>query len=461
MNSTHFSELQSLANKNYEDLLKEAKSQLIKKIQQTCDASFSELLETDPMTKFLEVAVYREFLVWQQVDEAIKASLLGTALGENLGYLASLVLDEDRKSLIEKAQKTPDAVRNMVLNTWKEPFHTTGTEAAYTYYAKQADSRIVDVKAIGELGSSTVNVIVLGKDENASIGAILPKVEQFLLQDDIHRIGDKIVSKRASLLYYRIQAKLKVNSGVSHSQLEAVIRNKVREYANRQYRIGATISLSKLYGAFYQDGVKQVLELKINEQAKDLTTKDQQAPCWDDEEIVFSYEEENPATSRMDMYVRSVRHADSRIRDVLLTNDPNSGKMVLWILPSDENVSLSSIIRNIEAFVESQNMDANDTAQIKPAPIVRYTIEATLLNDPEREREQVESEITKKIRSYANQQRSFGATISLSKLYSLFYQGGAKEVVHLTINHRDRNLEPQSMEVPIWKEPILFQYVTG
>jgi phage-related baseplate assembly protein len=460
MNSTHFSELQSLANKNYEDLLKEAKSQLIKKIQQTCDASFSELLETDPMTKFLEVAVYREFLVWQQVDEAIKASLLGTALGENLGYLASLVLDEDRKSLIEKARKTPDAVRTMVLNTWKEPFHTTGTEAAYTYYAKQADSRIVDVKATTELGSSTVNVIVLAKDENASIGAILPKVEQFLLQDDIHRIGDKIVSSPASLVSYVIQAKLKVDSGVSRSQLETMIKNKVREYANRQYRIGATISLSKLYGAFYQDGVKQVLELKINNQAKDLTTT-LEAPYWD-EDIIFSYIVENPATSRMDMYVRSVRHADSRIRDVLLTNDPiNLGKMVLWILPSDENVPLSSIIRNIEAFVESQNMDSKDTVQIKPAPIVHYTIEATLLNDPEKDREQVESEITKKIRSYANQQRSFGATISLSKLYSLFYQGGAKEVVSLTINHRDRNLEPQSMEVPVWKEPILFQYVAG
>ncbi len=269
----------SLANPRYETLLSEAKAQLIGKIQQTCDSTFTTLSESDPMTKFLEVAVYREFLLWQQVDDAIKGSLLATATGENLAFLANLVLNTPISKV--QALASPDTVRAQILSAWQQPFNTTGTGPAYAYYAKLADSRVVDVWAHDDdVSNSTVTLVVLAANHNQDISTIVNAVQAYLLQDDIHRIADQITVQPASILDYTIAATLKVQNNVNRSQLETVIKNKVQTYANQQYHLNASISLSKLWSAFYQQGVNQVTSLTVNGANKDLPTNASTAPCW-------------------------------------------------------------------------------------------------------------------------------------------------------------------------------------
>lgn len=63
----------------YEEIFSRMKEELVKR-----DASFTGLVESDPAMKVLEVAAWRELLLRQRINEAVKGNLLKFATGEDL-----------------------------------------------------------------------------------------------------------------------------------------------------------------------------------------------------------------------------------------------------------------------------------------------------------------------------------------------------------------------------------------
>ncbi len=68
---------------NFEEIFFRMKEELVSR-----DASFTGLVESDPAIKILEVAAWRELLLRQRMNEAVKSNLLKFAKGEDLDNLA-------------------------------------------------------------------------------------------------------------------------------------------------------------------------------------------------------------------------------------------------------------------------------------------------------------------------------------------------------------------------------------
>lgn len=266
---------ESLKHPGYETLLSEAKSRLISKIQKDIDHSFQpDLSESDPMLKFLEVLIYREFLVRQQVCDAIKASFVTTATGGDLACLANILLDESIDELSTQAHTNPELVRSKIQAFWADEFHNTGTESAYIHHAKQYDPlNILDVSVYATWESTSnpiIYIYLLIRDplggNGKNLGRYIDPVTSYLYGDHLHRIGEQVIVRGCNLLQFRIEATLTYDPGVNIEQIQQAIKVHLNNYFDKHQMIGYTIRADKLYTYFYQPGVQTVSIKIIQEQ---------------------------------------------------------------------------------------------------------------------------------------------------------------------------------------------------
>ncbi len=68
---------------NFEEIFSRMKEELVSR-----DPTFTALVESDPVMKILEIAAWRELLIRQRINEAIKSNLLKFAIGSDLDHLA-------------------------------------------------------------------------------------------------------------------------------------------------------------------------------------------------------------------------------------------------------------------------------------------------------------------------------------------------------------------------------------
>lgn len=74
---------------NFEEIFSRMKEELISR-----DESFTALVESDPAIRILEVAAWRELLLRERINEAIKSNLLKFATGNDLDNLAEFYVVE-------------------------------------------------------------------------------------------------------------------------------------------------------------------------------------------------------------------------------------------------------------------------------------------------------------------------------------------------------------------------------
>lgn len=101
------------------------------------DPSYTEILESDPGVKILEVAAARELTLRQRVNDALRATLLRFAIGADMDNLAAFygvarLLDEDDEAL---RLRTIERIMGS---------STAGGAAWYRYQALSADDRVKD-----------------------------------------------------------------------------------------------------------------------------------------------------------------------------------------------------------------------------------------------------------------------------------------------------------------------------
>jgi phage-related baseplate assembly protein len=103
---------------------------------QARDPSYSEILESDPGVKILEVAAARELLLRQRVNDALRATLLRFATDTDLDNLAAFY------GLLRLAGETDEALRVRTI----ERIMGSSTAGGAAWYRFQALSASPDVR---------------------------------------------------------------------------------------------------------------------------------------------------------------------------------------------------------------------------------------------------------------------------------------------------------------------------
>ncbi|WP_324710096.1 baseplate assembly protein [Pseudomonas citronellolis] len=272
---------------DFEDLYQ----QMLDDFRTAMGEGWTAVLESDPVTKLLEVAAYRELLLRARVNDAARAIMLAFATGSDLDQIAA-AYDEQRLVVqqadptavppLEEIKEGDTSLRNRVQLAF-EKLSVAGPRKAYVAHALGADGRVADVTAISpEPCEVLVSVLSIEGDGTAS-AEVLQAVEATLNDEDVRPVGDRVTVQSAQIIPYSVAAVLYLYPGPEAELVRSAAEQSLQGYIAAQRRLGRDIRLSAVYAALHVEGVQRV---ELTQPVADVVLNETQASYCDGFSIV-------------------------------------------------------------------------------------------------------------------------------------------------------------------------------
>lgn len=241
-----------IATLDYETILAEIKASLIALAP---DFAAVLQLESEPLTKFCEMAAYRELLLRAQINDAAKAVMLAYAIGSDLDNLVATY------NIARIAGETDDALRSRAQLSF-EGFSVAGPVQAYRYHALSASSQVRDVDVTSPAGGQVRLTILahptLATPNGIPDAALLSTVLQFVSADTVRPLCDTPETVAPVVINYAVQASLICLPGPDTQTVLVAAQTACAKYVSDQFYLGRDIALSGLLAALHQPGVMRV-----------------------------------------------------------------------------------------------------------------------------------------------------------------------------------------------------------
>jgi phage-related baseplate assembly protein len=274
---------------SYEFILDALKEQL-----EELDPKFTRTtwLESDPMYKLMQLFAYRELSLRQRINEALRGVLLATSMGDDLRNLVVLlgVVPNDNPDTGEI--ESDESLRQRALQALTG-FSTAGPNRAYVYHALSADPAVKDAY-VESPGPGEVSVSILShndigidylRDSEGNVifdddglpivdDSLLEIVERALNDQKVRPLTDFVTVRWADIIIYTLKATVIVFNSDDIESITTLILNALKEYVEKNHKLGNSINIDELYGALQQPGVRQA---KIDQ----ITVDGEQAPVID------------------------------------------------------------------------------------------------------------------------------------------------------------------------------------
>lgn len=224
-------------------------------------------LESDPVTKLLEVGAYRTLLNRARVNDAAKALLLAYAIGSDLDQLAANVrlqrlvvqaANPDSVPPTEQILEQDDALRERVQLVY-EGLTTAGPRNSYILHARNTSGQVADATAESP-SPAVVEVTVLSLDgDGIASPELLAQVTARLNDEDVRPVADRLTVRSAEILPYRIDAVLHMAShGPENEATLAECRRRLQAWINPRGRLGVEVPRSAIDAQLHISGVARV-----------------------------------------------------------------------------------------------------------------------------------------------------------------------------------------------------------
>ncbi|WP_353269621.1 baseplate J/gp47 family protein [Wolbachia endosymbiont (group A) of Myopa testacea] len=229
---------------SYEEVFSRMKEELVKR-----DASFTGLVESDPAIKILEVAAWRELLLRQRINEAVKSNLLKFATGEDLDNLAEFYGVERQKE--EDDERFRKRIKAKIMG-WS----TCGSKEYYRYHALSADSRVKDALVESPIPGKVQISILLTQLSTTGIALeeLLEIVKKQVTRDDIRVLTDTVTVIGCNITEIDIHSRISTNYITSEEEIKKQFIKKFE--ANR--RLGWDVTRSWIIANLFVEGVENV-----------------------------------------------------------------------------------------------------------------------------------------------------------------------------------------------------------
>jgi len=253
------------------------------------------LLESDPGSKILEAAAFREVLVRQRVNEGARAVMLAFAAAADLDQIGAryaverLVLDPGDPDAIPPVAPTlesDDAFRARV-QLAPEALTTAGSEGSYVFntlsagdtpsavsvaspepgkivvtYEFDPDSFSVQVKdaSVVSPAPGEVVVTVLSREGDGTASPeILAAVSAHLTGKYVRPLTDILTVQGATILNYAVDATLHLYDGPDAAVVLAEATAAFEAYREARHALGEEITESGIHRALQVSGVRKVV----------------------------------------------------------------------------------------------------------------------------------------------------------------------------------------------------------
>ena len=226
-------------------------------------------LESEPMTVLLQSWSYRE-LVWRaRLNDALKASMLAWAQGDDLLNLAAFFG-------LEKAEgETDDQLRARCTLSLRA-MSTAGPEDSYRYHAIATDPAAIKDADAHNGGAGVVTVAVLARAGNDTPSAeLLAKVRARLNHKTIRPLTDTVSVIPARLVPVVIDYQIILPGLPDDEHSLNVARQRLADYCASTNIIGGTITIADIYASLKNAGISNVI---LRSPTTDITTDRESAP---------------------------------------------------------------------------------------------------------------------------------------------------------------------------------------
>jgi len=263
---------------DYEAILAATKNEL-QKIAPEIDVD--NLLESDPVSKLLQVMAYREMHLRQRINESAQGVMLATATGANLDNLAALVnikrlvIDPgDPDASIDPVYEDDARLRARTQLAF-EGFSTAGPRGAYLFHALSASALVKDAAVYSDFPGEVEVRILSSEDNGAASNELLTQVANVLNADEIRPITDLVKVKSADIVPYTINATLILTPGVGSQEVLASARAAAQAFIDKHHKLGSDITRAALFSALYHPGVQNI---ELHEPSTDILIEQSEAP---------------------------------------------------------------------------------------------------------------------------------------------------------------------------------------
>jgi len=259
------------------------------------------VLETDPIVINQEAGGYREMLLRQRIDDAVKAVLLPTAVDTDLDdlgaqYGCQRLVVIPAAGNIAAVMEGDDPFRGRIQMAW-EALSVAGPPGAYEFLAASASGLVIDARCYGAEYPGFVNpgqvVVTLlsleagGLASAATLNAVASAFAAYAIRtgnpqpasaDTVvwnranaagqaaRPLNDQVFVEVAQIVRYQIAGTLLVPPGPDASIILGQAQTRANAYALARYRVGAGATLAGIEAALGvpdANGVSQLTDVLL------------------------------------------------------------------------------------------------------------------------------------------------------------------------------------------------------
>ncbi|RRS07620.1 baseplate J family protein [Pseudoalteromonas sp. J010] len=236
-------------------------------------------LESEPLTKLLELMAYRELEQQSMLNDAVNANLLASASGSDLDAIAARfnvarLGNEDDERLRARTQLAFDGL------------NTAGSAASYRFHALSVSNEICDVQvhsprpceieltALSRVGKGTLSVELLSKLHVAFTpeSSTQPQVSK------VRPLGDRVTIKQPQILTFNIAAELEILPGPSSEVIVDSASAALEAYLTERRQLGRQITRAGISNALFLSGVENI---KLESPSEDIIPLDNEVAYCD------------------------------------------------------------------------------------------------------------------------------------------------------------------------------------
>ncbi|WP_425385128.1 baseplate assembly protein [Wolbachia endosymbiont (group B) of Schoenobius gigantella] len=229
---------------SYEEIFSRMKEELVRR-----DETFSALVESDPAIKILEVAAWRELLLRQRINEAVKSNVLKFAMGEDLDNLAEFYGVEREKG--EDDERFRKRIKAKIVG-WS----TCGSKEYYRYHALSADRRVKDALVESPIpGKVQISILSTQLSTTGIVSEeLLEIVKKQVTRDDIRVLTDAVTVTSCNIMEIDIHSRMSISPIISKEE----IKKQFIERFELAKRLGWSVTRSWIIANLFVDGVENV-----------------------------------------------------------------------------------------------------------------------------------------------------------------------------------------------------------
>lgn len=229
--------------------------------------NWTAALESDPVTKLLEVGAYNKVSNRARVNDGCKALLLAHAIGSDLDQLGAnvnlkrLVIQPENLLAIPPVPQVledHDSFRERIQLSY-EGLTTAGPRNSYILHARNASGLVRDATAESPSPACVTVTVLSTEGDGTASPELLATVAAALNDDDVRPLGDRVTVQGAQILPYRIDAILHMSSpGPEGDASLAEANRRLGAWINPRKRLGVEVARSAVDAQVHVAGVSRV-----------------------------------------------------------------------------------------------------------------------------------------------------------------------------------------------------------